>query len=110
MDKQTFDMIEKFYNMSCEIYNKVCERGLSIDEAEDLVDGFDDYRDSLLRVGKYRVEEDYVNKDTYITEPYEDAERYIKFHVIYEYDNGMTLCETTTGILYLIPKELLAAY
>ena len=110
MDKQTFDIIEHFYLMSCEVYGNVCEKGMDMEEAEALVDGFDDYRDKLLRVGKYHVEEEYVNKDTYITEPYEDAERYLRFHVIYEYENGMTLCETTTGLLYLIPKKLLATY
>ena len=110
MDKATFDMIKSFHKIENDIYFKLCERGMDSSEVEDILNDSGDYYSQLLRLGKYSVEEECVNKETYIQEPYEDIERYIKLYVIYEYDNGMALCETTSGSIYLVPQRLLACY
>lgn len=110
MDKQTFDIIEHFNYLNSEIFLDLVDKEMDMEEAEELTRKAMDYREKLLKIGKYLVEEDYVNKDTYITEPYEDIDRYIKLHVIYEYDNGMVLCSTTSEMICLVPKELLAVY
>lgn len=110
MDKTTFDMIKKFHSIENDIYFKLCERGIDLSEVEDILHDSGDYYSRLLRLGKYSVKEECVNKETFILEPYEDIERYIKLYVIYEYDNGMALCETTSGSIYLVPQRLLACY
>lgn len=110
MDKPTFDMIRKFHSIENDIYFKLCEQGMDSSEVEAILHDSGDYYSQLLRLGKYSVEEDCVNKETYIQEPYEDIERYIKLYVIYEYENGMALCETTSGSIYLVPQRLLACY
>jgi len=110
MEKATFDMIKSFHKIENDIYFRLCERGMDSSEVEDILNDSGDYYSQLLRLGKYAVEEECVNKETYIQEPYEDIERYIKLYVIYEYDNGMALCETTSGSIYLVPQRLLACY
>lgn len=110
MDKTTFDMIKNFHKIENDVYFRLCERGMDSSEVEDILYDSGDYYSQLLRLGKYTVEEECVNKETYILEPYEDIERYIKLYVIYEYDNGMALCETTSGSIYLVPQRLLACY
>jgi len=110
MDKTTFDMIKKFHSIENDIYYKLCERGMDSSEVEGILHDSGDYYSQLLRLGKYSVEEECVNKETYIQEPYEDIERYIKLYVIYEYDNGMALCETTSGSICLVPQRHLACF
>lgn len=110
MDKATFDMIKSFHKIENDIYFKLCEKGMDSSEVEDILHDSGDYYSQLLRLGKYSVEEECVNKETYIQEAYEDIEIYIKLYVIYEYDNGMALCETTSGSIYLVPQRLLACY
>lgn len=108
MDKATFDVIMKFYLVESDAEKVLDEKGLSIDDVEEALAPFMDCREQLLRIGKYLDEEEYVNKDTYIKDDYENIKKHIRMHVIYEYQNGMALCETTSGLFYLVPKELLA--
>lgn len=108
MDKATFDMIEKFHSIENDIYDQLCAKGMEFNEVEDLLHDSVDYREQLLRIGKYLVKEECLNKDTFIKEHYDGIEKYIKLNVIYEYDNGMALCETTSGLFYLVPQNLLA--
>lgn len=110
MDKATFDMIRNFHKIENNIYEKLHERNIDSEEVEAILSDSVDYRERLLRIGKYSVKEDSIEKETFIKEKYEDVERYIKLYVIYEYDNGMALCETTSGLIYLIPQKLLACY
>lgn len=110
MDKIIFDMIKKFHGIENDIYDQLCAKGMEFNEVEDLLNESVEYREQLLRVGKFLVKEEYLNKDTFIKENYEDIEKYIKLNVIYEYDNGMALCETTSSSLYLVPQRLLACY
>lgn len=108
MDKTTFDAIMKFYSAEYDAEKILHAKGLSIDETEEVLEPFWDCREKLLRIGKYLVEEEYVNKDTYITEDYERVQKYIRLNIIYEYDNGLALCENTVGSIYLVPQKLLA--
>ena len=110
MNKETFDTIRKFYSAEYDIEKILERKGLSLDDINEVLQPLDSLREQLLRIGKYTVEEEYINKDTYLQEPYERVERYIRLNVIYEYENGMTLCETTSGLFYLIPKSHLAEY
>lgn len=110
MDKVTFDMIRNFQKIENNIYEKLRERNIDSEEAEAILNDSVDYRERLLRIGKYSVKEDSIEKETFIKEKYEDVDSYIKLYVIYEYDNGMALCETTSGLIYLIPQKLLACY
>jgi len=110
MDKATFDMINKFKEIENDIYFKLCEKGIDSSEVDDILNDSVEYREQLLRLGKHAVEEEYLDKETFIQESYEGIERYIKLYVIYEYDNGMALCETTSGLNYLVPQQLLACY
>lgn len=108
MDKATFDIIKKFRKIENGIYNSLCDRGIDSEDVEGILNDSVDYHDQLLRLGKYSVKEECLDKETFIKEPYEDIERYIKLYVIYEYANGMALCETTSGLLHLVPQQLLA--
>ncbi|WGT37947.1 hypothetical protein QH639_19285 [Lysinibacillus sp. 1 U-2021] len=108
MDKATFDMIKKFHIIENDIYDQLCAKGMEFSEVEDLLNNSVDYREQLLRIGKYLVKKECLNKDTFIKENYQDIEKYIKLNVIYEYDNGMALCETTSGLFYLVPQNLLS--
>lgn len=110
MNKATFDAIMNFYEVEYDTQKILEEKGLDVDDIEEALEPFADCREQLLRIGKYLVKDEYVNKDTYIKDDYEDIEKYIKLHVIYEYENGMTLCGTTSELFYLIPKVLLADY
>lgn len=110
MDKATFDVIMKFYDAEYDSEKILESKGLSFDDIDDVLMPFGDTRERLLKIGKYTEKDKYINKDTYVKEPYEDIERDIKVNVIYEYENGLNLCETTSGLFYLVPKELLADY
>ena len=108
MDKAAFDIIMKFYDANDEIELILSEKGLSIDDIEDVLYPTTDICEKFLRIGKYTVEEEYIGRDTYIKEVYEDLRKYTRLTIFYEYENGMALCETTSGDFYLVPKKVLA--
>ncbi|WP_336761368.1 hypothetical protein [Paenibacillus sp. USHLN196] len=106
MNKETFDMIMKHYDLENTLYFKL-EAKLGVDEATDLFDPFLDYRESLLKIGKYLELDKYVNKNGFLKSKYETLPSYLKLTVIYDYDNGYSLCENTNGDIYLIPRDLI---
>ncbi|WP_206759535.1 hypothetical protein [Paenibacillus sp. CFBP 13594] len=106
MNKETFDMIMKFYELENTLYFKL-EPKLGLEEATELFDPFMDYRDSLLKTGKYLELDKCVNRHGFLKSKYETLPSYIKLTVIYDYENGYSLCETTNGDIYLIPKDLI---
>ncbi|WP_405101577.1 hypothetical protein [Oceanobacillus sp. FSL H7-0719] len=109
MDKRVFDLVQKYNELKNKLYFKLDKLGLDMDTIEELLENFGDLHDKTLKLGEYSDREA-TDKETYLTQQYEDIERYIKVNVIYEYDNGFTLCNTTAGSLHLIPKEYLADY
>ncbi|MFS0855250.1 hypothetical protein AB3M99_02675 [Paenibacillus taichungensis] len=106
MNKETFDMIMKFYDLENKLYFKL-EPKLGMEEANELLDPFMDYRDSLLKTGKYLELDKCLNKNGFLKSKYEILPSYIKLSVIYDYENGYSLCETTNGDIYLIPRDLI---
>ncbi len=110
MDKETFKVIVDFYNAENEAEIILSEKGLSHDEIDEVLNPFTTLCEKLLKIGKYTVKEEYIGEDTYLKQDYENLKKYTKLTVFYEYDNGMTLCETTSSLFYLIPKELLDKY
>lgn len=110
MDKKIFDLVQKYSQLENDLYFKLDKMGLDMDRIEELLEGFRDLHDKTLKLGRYSEDDKVINKETYLTKQYEDVEKYIKVNIIYEYDNGFTLCNTTAGTLHLIPKEYLADY
>lgn len=110
MNKEIFDIVRQYSSLENTLYFKLEELGLKSDLIEELLEGFNDLEDKILKVGKYIDNDMVINKETYLIKQYEEVERYIKVNVIYECDNDMNLCETTAGSLHLIPKEYLAEY
>lgn len=109
MDKQTFDIIKRYSNLVNDLYFKL-ESIVGMDKAEELVDEITGVQDEILEIGIHSNGKETINKETYLTKKYEDLDSYIKINVIYEYENGYVLGETTSGLLSLIPKEKLAEY
>lgn len=110
MDKKIFDIIEEHCQLVNDLYFKLEKLGLDMDDIDELLEGFGDLYDKTLRTGKYSDDDKIIGKETYLNERYEDVKKYVKVNVIYEYDNGARLCQTTAGSLHLIPKEHLAEY
>lgn len=110
MDKNIFDLVQRYSKLENNLYFKLDKMGFDADKIEDLLDEFGDLHDKTLKIGKYLESNKTVDKESYLIKQYEDIERYIRVDVIYEYDNGFTLCETTAGTLHLIPKKCLADY
>lgn len=110
MDKETFKLLKDIYNAEIEAEMVLSEKGISNDEIDEVLDPFTALREKLLRIGRYTVENEFIGKDTHLKKEYDNLKKYTKLTIYYEYENGMTLCETTSGSLYLIPRELLAGY
>lgn len=91
-----------------DIFTKLEKLGLDIDTIVDLYKEIDDFRDKTFKIGEHLDKDKYINRDTYITEDYEGASKHLKLHVIYEYGDGMALCQTTSEDLHLVPINLLA--
>lgn len=106
LNKETFDMIMKHYDLENTLYFKL-EAKLGVDEATELFDPLLNYRESLLKIGKYLELDKYVNKSGFLKSKYETLQSYLKLTVIYDYDNGYSLCENTNGDVYLIPRNLI---
>ncbi|WP_124115349.1 hypothetical protein [Paenibacillus xylanexedens] len=106
MNKETFDMIMKHYDLENALYFKL-EPKLGVDEVTELFDPLLEYRESLLKIGKYLELDKYVNKNGFLISKYETLQSYLKLTVIYDYDNGYSLCENTNGDVYLIPRNLI---
>lgn len=109
MDKKIFNLLMEYQSLENKLYWKL-DKIVGMEKAEELVSSFTDLHEKTLKIGKYLDLDKYVEKDTYLIKEYEQLGRYHKMHVIYEYDNGLTLCSTTTELIYLIPKDHLAEY
>ena len=106
MDKKTYDIISEFSTLANNLYFEL-EKKLGIEEADKLVSGFDEVYSRELKIGKYLDEELVLNKEGYLSEKYKEFPSYLKVNVIYEYENGYSLCETTSGIIALMPTDLI---
>lgn len=107
MNKELFDVHMQYRNLENELYSKL-EQLLGMEKADQLLDDFVDYREQSLKIGKHIDEDKHVGRIGFLTEKYEDFERYLRVVIIYNYDNGYSLCETTTGLIKLIPMELIS--
>ncbi|MWV44848.1 hypothetical protein GRF59_14600 [Paenibacillus sp. HJL G12] len=107
MDKIIFNIIKKYHEIENELYFKL-EKELGVNKADELLGKFVDYREQQLKIGKYLDENKNLNKDGFLNNKIEELERYTRVHVIYEYDNGLSLCETTAGFLKLVPNDLIS--
>jgi len=110
MDKEIFDIIKKFKEIEDNIYDELDDRGMSSSDIDVILDDSMDYRDQLLRLGIHSVEEECLDIETTIQEPYEGLEGHTTLIVIYKYDNGMALCEDTSGSIHLVPQRHLACF
>ncbi len=109
MDKKTFDLLDEYKNEENKLYFRLIEEEkMDMEKADNLVEGFTDLYERILKIGKYLDEDMYIGKETYLIKKYEDFEAYLKLNVIYIYENGMALCETTTMLIQLIPVKYLA--
>jgi chromosome condensin MukBEF MukE localization factor len=107
LDKKLFDMLANFENIETELYFKL-EKELGGDRAEELLNDLVDYRESLLKIGRHIDEENLSDKEGFLMKDFEDFQRYTRVIVFYEYDNGFTLGETTSGLFMLVPSELIS--
>lgn len=106
MNKELFDVHMKYSNLENELYFKL-EQLLGMEKADELLDDFVDYREQCLKIGKHLDEDKHIGRSGFLTRKYEDFERYLRVVIIYNYDNGYSLCETTTGLIKLIPTEMI---
>jgi hypothetical protein len=107
LDKKTFDIIKKFESIENNLYFKL-EKELGQDKADKLLEDFTDYREKLLKIGKYADEESIVDEDGFLTKDFEGFQMYTKVNVYYRYDNGFSLCETTSGLFVFVPSDLIS--
>lgn len=107
MDKHVFDIIQNFQHIENELYFKM-EKELGVDKADEYLNRFVDYREKILKIGKYLDDSLYIGKSGYLTEKYNEIQRYTKLEVIYNYDNGYSLSETTSGLILLSPTATIS--
>lgn len=107
MDKNTFDIIMDFGKVENDLYFKL-EKELGQDRADELLDDFVDYRERLLKIGKHIDEDNFIDKEGFLTTRFEDFQMYTKVTVYYTYDNGFSLCETTSGLFMLVPSDFIS--
>lgn len=107
MDKKTFDVIVGYTSLVRDLYSSL-ETQLGREAADKLVEPFDDHHARELKLDIYQDDEAIINKDGFITEDYEELISYTKVNIIYSYDTGYSLCETTDGDLYLIPSGIIS--
>ncbi|PAV30263.1 hypothetical protein CIL05_07280 [Virgibacillus profundi] len=111
MDRKLFNIVQGYNGLANDIYFKLIdELKIDMDVAEELTQKVYDYSDKVLKTGNYVDRDMFVDKWTHLNKKYNELEKYHKFHVIYEYDNGLILGETTSGLGYLIPKDHLEKY
>lgn len=109
MDKKTFDLLMEFQSLENDLYFKL-DKEMGMEKSEELVGRFTDLIEKTLKIEKYLDVNMYVGKDTFLNKSYEDLDRYLKVHVIYEYDNEWVLCSTTTDLICFVPKSCLKEY
>lgn len=108
MNKEVFELLEKYSKLENKLYFKLTEeKGMDEDEANKLLEGFTDFYEKNLKIGKYLDKDSYVGTETYLVKAYEDFESYLRVTIIYLFDNDFALCETTSGLIKLIPKQYL---
>ncbi|MFS0643752.1 hypothetical protein [Siminovitchia sp. 179-K 8D1 HS] len=111
MEMELFNILEEYKKLETNLYFRLIDdEKMEIEKAEELVEGFTDFYERTLKLGKYLDEEAYVNKDTYLIKRYKGLDSYLKLNIIYEYDNNLVLCETTSSMILLVPKEYIEAY
>lgn len=108
MKKETHDVIQKYDNMVAKLYFEMLELGLNEDKVNELIEKFDDFRDETYKIKKSEEKGSVLNKEAMLIDEYENWDKYLRLLVLYEYDNGFSLCETTAGNICLIPSELIS--
>jgi hypothetical protein len=107
MNKETFEVIMNYTKLVSELHSTVSDKiGTAV--ADLLVEPFDEYHAKALKLGKFQDDSQVIDKQGYITEEYERLSSYAKVAIIYSYDNGYSLCETTDGDLHLIPSKIIS--
>ncbi|WP_211747944.1 hypothetical protein [Paenibacillus sp. Marseille-Q4541] len=107
MNEETLKVHMDYRDLENNLYFKL-EEALGTDKADELLDVFIDYREQYLKVGKYLDEESYIGKNGFLKEEYEGFERYLRVEIVYNYDDGFSLCESTTGLFKLVPTNLIS--
>lgn len=107
MDKKTFDIINGYNNIANELYFKL-EKIVGMDKAEELLTEIDEHTSKLLKLGKYSDESSMVEEEGFLKKEYEGIPMYTKVIVLYRYDSGYSLCETTTDLTLFIPTDLIS--
>jgi len=107
MHKETFKVIDKYESLLTKLYFELEKMGIDMEKLNKLYDDFDDLKEQLFKLGKYIDEEKFINKNGFLKEEYEKLPKYLKLNILYEYENGYCLCKTTSGLIFLIPKQLI---
>ncbi|MDP9675312.1 hypothetical protein J2W97_001295 [Paenibacillus jamilae] len=107
MNRDIFRIHMDYRNLENDLYFKL-EKEIGAEKADELLDAFMEYREQYLKIGKYLDENKYIGKMGYLSSQFEDFERYLRVEVIYNYEDGFSLCETTTGLIKLVPTELIS--
>lgn len=107
MNKDMFNIHMDYRDLENDLYFKL-EKEIGTDKASELLDSFMEYREQYLKIGKYLDENKYIGKNGFLSKKYEDFERYLRVEVIYNYEDGYSLCETTTGLMKLVPTDLIS--
>lgn len=107
MEKKLFDIIKDYDNMTNALYFKL-EKELGMEKTDELLEEFDDYSSKILKLGKYLDESKLIEEDGFLKREYEGIPSYTKVVVLYHYDNGYSLCETTSGLTMLVPTDLIS--
>ncbi|MBX4152402.1 hypothetical protein [Paenibacillus lautus] len=106
IDKETLAILNDYYKLEQELFAKL-DKTLGDNTADELMEPLVDYRERKLKIGKYLDLEVYVGKDGFLKSKFGEIPSYTSLEVIYEYDNGLSLCVTPNS-LELIPNELIS--
>ncbi|MBT2759950.1 hypothetical protein [Paenibacillus sp. ISL-20] len=106
MDKNKLAILNDYYRLEQELFAKL-DKLVGENVAEELMDSLVGYREHKLKIGKSLDLDIYVGKDGFLKRQFENIPSYTSLHVIYEYDNGLSLCEAQNGF-ELIPQELIS--
>ncbi|RXZ78140.1 hypothetical protein EBB07_29235 [Paenibacillaceae bacterium] len=108
MEPNLFKIIDDYQLMVANLYDKLVDK-MNIDSevVDELLNEFDEYSSNMLKLGRYTEEANVINKKKVISQDYDMVKKYTIFNIIYEYENGFSLGETTSGSLHLIPTEIL---
>lgn len=108
MDKVTHSILQEYNKMVAELYFELNDLGIAPEKLDHLLEKFDVFYDKAYSINDHEDQEKVMNQEAILTSNYEEWPKYLKLTVIYDYDNGFSLCKNSVGNVCLIPTDLIS--